>query len=101
MAVCLTEDTRIDWDTMRSNHRPAPPWLGEMYLRVVRLRGLERLSAYAPVGPAPSPLKLEAMADRVSPAFEALRLHGRVNLRVLAAVALHAQRPLDDARVLA
>ena len=99
LAVCLTEDARLDWEAMR-DRRAAPAWLRQLWLRVLRLQGLERLSLYAPVGPAPSPLKLEAVADRISPAFEALRLHGRANLRMLTAVALHAQRPLDDAGLL-
>ena len=52
------------------------------------------------MGPAPSPLKLEAVADRVSPAVEALQLHGRAFLRMLTAVAQHAQHPLDGAGIL-
>ena len=47
-----------------------------------------------------APLKLEAVADRASPAFEALRLHGRTNMHMITALALHAQRPMDDAGLL-
>ena len=99
LAVCLTERGSIDWEAMR-DQRPVPCWLGELHKRVLRLQSLECLSSCAPVGPAPSPLKLEAVADRVSPAFEALRLYGRASLRMLTALAQHMQHPLDDAGIL-
>ena len=99
LAVCLGEDGRIDWQATRDRH-PTPRWLRCLRVRVLRFQCMEFLASCAPVGPAPSPLKLEAVADRVSPAFEALQLHGRANLRMLAAVELHVQHPLDDARLL-
>ena len=98
-AVCLTAQGGIDWEAT-SAQRPVPCWLRELHRRLLRLQGLECLSFYAPVGPAPSPLRLEAVADRVSPAFEALRLYGRACLRMLTALARHVQHPLDDAGIL-
>ena len=78
-----------------------PAWLPGACARVARLHSLELLGRFAPVSPAPSPLKLQAVTEVGDPAHTALQLHGGAQLRMLAAFSLHAEHPADDAGLLA
>ena len=97
----------IDWERIcgvsSEGKKDIPPeWLHQLCQRIVILQRLEQLGRiFAPIGPVPNPLRMEAVMGGGhgwgAQAFQVLCLQGEKALKMLFAVTAYVEYPYDDA----
>ena len=90
--VRITSTGELDWDAMKGAEQLASFWLPALWKRTVRLQEMELALPFAPIGPFPSPLKLEVVAD-VGRNYQGLRLLGHTILQMLGALTVYIECP--------